>query len=149
MKKNALCKINRPYIKVTTTNNILNLICLNWYSGGWSQLSPLGTAATNRLIVPAPGDYDGEFGAMIGRGNRSTLRKPAPVPLCTPQTPHAVRTRTRAAALESQRLTAWATARPTNNILNFWNRGSDFSSWARQFLYSQFCYQVSVTRPVP
>jgi hypothetical protein len=31
-------------------------------------LSPLGTAATNRSIVPAPGDYeDGEIGGMIGR----------------------------------------------------------------------------------
>jgi hypothetical protein len=40
--------------------------------------------------VPAPGDYDdGEIGGMIGRGNRSTRRKPAPVPLCPPQTPHA------------------------------------------------------------
>jgi hypothetical protein len=36
------------------------------------QLGPLGTAATDRLIVPAPGDYDhGEFGGMkIGRGNQ-------------------------------------------------------------------------------
>jgi hypothetical protein len=40
--------------------------------------------------VPAPGDYDDvEIGGMIGRGNRSTRRKPAPVPLCPPQTPHA------------------------------------------------------------
>jgi hypothetical protein len=32
-------------------------------------LSPLGTAVTNRPIVPAPGDYDdGEIGGMIGRG---------------------------------------------------------------------------------
>jgi hypothetical protein len=45
---------------------------------------------------------------MIGRGNRSTRRKPAPVPLCPAQTPHAARTRTRAAATGSQRLTAWA-----------------------------------------
>jgi hypothetical protein len=38
--------------------------------------------------VPAPGDYDdGEIGGMIGRGNRSTRRKPDPVPLCPPQTP--------------------------------------------------------------
>jgi hypothetical protein len=37
--------------------------------------------------VPAPGDYDnGEFGGMIGKGNRST----APVPLCPPQIPHAL-----------------------------------------------------------
>jgi hypothetical protein len=63
-----------------------SLIFFNWYSGGWSQLSPLGTASTNRHIVPAPGDYDdGEFGGMIGRGNRYTRRKPAPVPLCPPQ----------------------------------------------------------------
>jgi hypothetical protein len=57
--------------------------------------------------VSAPGDYDnGEIGGMIGKGNRSTRRKPAPVPLCPPQTPHAARTRTQAAAVGSQRLTA-------------------------------------------
>jgi hypothetical protein len=57
--------------------------------GGGVQLGPLGTTATNRSIVPASGDYDGEIGGMmIGRGNRSTRRKPVPVPLCPPQTPH-------------------------------------------------------------
>jgi hypothetical protein len=77
------------------------------------QLGPLGTAAANRPIVPAPDDYDnGEIGGIIVRGNRSTLRKPAPVPLCPPQTTHAVRTRHRTAAVGSQRLTSWATARP-------------------------------------
>jgi hypothetical protein len=76
--------------------------------GGGVQLGSLGTAATNVPIVPAPGDYDdGEIGGMmIDKGNRSTRRKPAPVPLCSPQTPHAARTRTRAAAVGSQRLTA-------------------------------------------
>jgi hypothetical protein len=56
------------------------------------QMGPLGTAATNRPIVPDPGDYDdGEIGGMmIGRGNRCTRRKPASVPLCLPQTPHAL-----------------------------------------------------------
>jgi hypothetical protein len=44
----------------------------------------------------------------LARGNRSTRRKPAPVPLCPPQTPYAARTWTRAAAVGSQRLTAWA-----------------------------------------
>jgi hypothetical protein len=36
-------------------------------------LGPLGTTATNRPIVPAPGNYDdGEIGGMmIGRGNQS------------------------------------------------------------------------------
>jgi hypothetical protein len=57
--------------------------------------------------MPAPGDYDAaEIGGMIGRGNRSTRRKPAPVPICPPQTPLAARTRTRAAAVGNQRLTA-------------------------------------------
>jgi hypothetical protein len=71
------------------------------------QLVPLGTAATKRLIVPAPADYDdGEIGGMIGRGNRNTRRKPAPMPLCPPQVSHAARTRTPAAAVGSRRLTA-------------------------------------------
>jgi hypothetical protein len=75
--------------------------------GGGVHLGPVGTAATNRPIVPALGDYDdGEIGGMIGRGNRSTQRKPAPVPLCPPQTPHAAQTRIRATAVGSQRLTA-------------------------------------------
>jgi hypothetical protein len=74
---------------------------------GGAQLGPLGNVATNRPIVPAPGDYDdGEIGGMIGKGNRSTRRKPALVPLCPPQTPHAARARTRDAAVGSQRLTA-------------------------------------------
>jgi hypothetical protein len=79
------------------------LIFLIGIVGGGVQLGPLGTAATNRPIVPAPGDYDdGELCGMTGRGNRSTRRKPAPMPLCPPQTPHAART----AAVGSQRLTA-------------------------------------------
>jgi hypothetical protein len=70
--------------------------------GGGVQLGPLGTTATNRPIVPAPGDYDdGEIRGMIGRGNRSIRRKPVPVPLCPPQTPHAARMRNRVPAVEA------------------------------------------------
>jgi hypothetical protein len=77
--------------------------------GGGVQLGPLGTAATNRPIVPAPGDYDhGEIGGLIGRENRNTRRKPAPVPLSPPQILHAARKRTRTAAVGSQRLTAYS-----------------------------------------
>jgi hypothetical protein len=51
----------------------MSRIFFNWYSrgGGGVQLGPLGTAATNMPIVPAPGDYDdGEIGGMmIGREN--------------------------------------------------------------------------------
>jgi hypothetical protein len=70
-------------------------------------MDPLGTSATEWPIVPVPGYYDdGEFGGMkIGRGNRSTRRKPAPAPLCPPQIPlDKTRARTRAAAVGSQRL---------------------------------------------
>jgi hypothetical protein len=77
-------------VRLTTLN------FLNWYSGGWSPIvGPLSTAASNRPIVPPPGDDDddddGEIGGMmISRGNRSTWRKPAPLPLCPRQTPHAL-----------------------------------------------------------
>jgi hypothetical protein len=70
------------------------------------QFGALCTAATNRPIVSAPGDYDdGKISGMIGRGSQSTWRKPSPVPLCPPQTPHAAWTRTQAATVGSQRLT--------------------------------------------
>jgi hypothetical protein len=77
----------------------------------------LGTAATSGLLYkPQTIDEDdcGAIGGMkIGRENRSTRRKPAPTPLCPPQIPRdQTRDRTRAAAVGSQRLTAWAMARP-------------------------------------
>jgi hypothetical protein len=70
-------------------------------------LSPLGTAATSGLLYKPQMIDEGDCGAIggmkIGRGNRSTRRKPAPGPLCPPQIPHdQTRARTRAAAVESQ-----------------------------------------------
>jgi hypothetical protein len=68
------------------------------------RLSPLGTAATIGLLYQpkaiADGDCAASGGMKIGRGNRSTRRRPAPVPLCPPQIPHEL---TRAAAVRSQR----------------------------------------------
>jgi hypothetical protein len=79
---------------------------LNWYSGRWSPIGSTRHCGHQWPTVPALGDYDdGEIGGMIGRGNRSTWRKPAPVLLCPPQTPHAARMRTWAAAVGSQQLT--------------------------------------------
>jgi hypothetical protein len=74
-------------------------------------MSPLGTSATVGLLYqPRMIDDDDDYGAvggMIGRGNRSTRRKPAPVPLPPPQISHDLTwDRTRAAAVGSQRLTA-------------------------------------------
>jgi hypothetical protein len=55
-------------------------------------LSPLGTAATSGLLYQPQRIDDGDCGAVggikIGRGNRSTRRKPVPAPLCPPQIPH-------------------------------------------------------------
>jgi hypothetical protein len=48
-------------------------------------------------------------GMRIGKGNRSTRRKPTPVPLCSPTIPHNMtRDRTRPSAVGSRRLAAWA-----------------------------------------
>jgi hypothetical protein len=49
--------------------------------------SPLGMSVTNWLTVPDPDDDECETvsGMRIDRGNRSTRRKPASVPLCPPQ----------------------------------------------------------------
>jgi hypothetical protein len=105
----------------TVVDNLLNSL-----SGGWSP--PLGTGATDWPIVPATGDYDGELGGMkIGRGNRSTRRKPVPAPLCPPQIPlDKTRDRTRAAAVWNQRLTAWAMARPLPTVSE---RNTKFLEW--------------------
>jgi hypothetical protein len=74
-------------------------------------LSPLGSAATSGLLYKPQMIDEGDCGAVggmkIGRGNRSTRRKPAPAPLCPPQIPHdQTHARTRAAAMGSQRLIA-------------------------------------------
>jgi hypothetical protein len=74
------------------------------------RLSPLGTAATTGLLYQPHMIDDGDCGVIggmkFGRGNRSARRKPAPAPLRPPQIPHEqIRTRTLAAAVESQRLT--------------------------------------------
>jgi hypothetical protein len=62
---------------------------LNLYSGGWRSIGSTRHCGHQWPIVPAPGDYDdgGIGGSMTGKRNRSTRRKPAPVPLCPPQTP--------------------------------------------------------------
>jgi hypothetical protein len=71
-------------MKLSTRPQRSTIFLIGIVEGG-IQLGPIGTAATNRPIVPAPGHYDDEeIGGMIGRGDRSTRRKPAPVPLCPP-----------------------------------------------------------------
>jgi hypothetical protein len=77
------------------------------------------TAATSGLLYQPQMIGEGDCGAIggkkIGRGNRSTRRKSASVPLCPPQIPHdQTRARTPSAALGSQRL----------NHLSYYGAGS-------------------------
>jgi hypothetical protein len=86
-----------------------------------SGVSPLGTADTIGLLyqpqMMRDRDCGGIDGMKIARGSRSTVRKPTPVSLCPPRIPHDLsRARTWAAAVGSQRLTAWAIARPNSIV---------------------------------
>jgi hypothetical protein len=96
------CHIQPHGIEVQTPR-VFFLICL--VGGGikvHSTLRPLnGLLCQPRVIMIME-----KIGGMIGRGNRSTRRKPAPELLCPPQTPHAAHTQTRAAAVGRQHLTA-------------------------------------------
>jgi hypothetical protein len=62
-------------------------------------------------------DINGSFPSLYQK-RQTTRRKPAPVPPFPPQIQHGLtRARNRAAAMESQRLTAWAMARPESILL--------------------------------
>jgi hypothetical protein len=83
---------------------------------------------------------------MIGRGNRSTRRKPAPVPLCPPQTPHSAHMRTRATAVGSQRLTAGygtAISHLFTLLLSclFWKKKHESSSYLKRTAMSMRKYR--------
>jgi hypothetical protein len=81
---------------------------------------------------------------MIGRENRSTRRKPASEPLCPPRTLHVARTRIRAAEVRSQRLTAWATSRPSPLKVNRLFGGRYLFSLSKVFTVG-FCSADSST----
>jgi hypothetical protein len=58
-----------------------------WWSGIESTITE---ATTGLLYQPQMMDDDecGAIGEMLGRGNRNTVTKPAPVPLCPPGLEH-------------------------------------------------------------
>jgi hypothetical protein len=79
------------------------------------RLGPLGTAVTTGLLYQPQmiDDCDcGEIGGMkVVRRNRTTRRKPAPLPLCSSQIPHDLsQARTWAATVGSRCVTAWPMA---------------------------------------
>jgi hypothetical protein len=71
---------------------------------------PIGLLCQPRMITMME-----KLVEWLARETEVLGENPAPVPFCPPQTPHAARTRTRAATLGSQRLTAWAKALPVPN----------------------------------
>jgi hypothetical protein len=88
-------------------------ICIFLTYTSRNRMHPIGVKSI-WLIVLAPDDgwlYECGTIGMIGRGNWSTRRKPAPVPLCSPQIPHDMTwARTCAAAVGSRyRLSWWIT----------------------------------------
>jgi hypothetical protein len=86
---------------------------------GWDWVHLVRQPLTGLLYQPRTIDVEcGAVGGMrIGRGIRSTRRKPATVPRCPPQISHHLTwARTGAAVVGSRRLTAWAMARPTWSV---------------------------------
>jgi hypothetical protein len=65
-------------------------------------------------------EYGAVGGMIIGRRNRNTRRKPAPMPLCPPQIPQDLTwDQIRLAAMDSWRLPAWAMARSVKMVSIF------------------------------
>jgi hypothetical protein len=109
------------------------------------RLSPLGTAATSGLLYQPQMIDDGDCGAIsgmkIGRGN-CTWRKPAPVPLCSPQIPHDLtQAQTQATMVGSQWLTAWAMARTFSNCSLDWELSQNVASRIFGKLISMWKFQ--------
>jgi hypothetical protein len=100
----SLSKSNPVTRRYVTSCVVLTLFFMGWDLGHQVLVQP-------QMINE--GDCGAIGGMKIGRGNRSTRRKPAPAPFCPPKIPlDQPRVRTRAAAMGSQRLTAWAMALP-------------------------------------
>jgi hypothetical protein len=99
-------------VKHRTIEELLEVVISTRFAWSYKR-SRLGTSATFGLLYqPWIADNDDECGAVggmrIDRGNRSSRRKPASVPLCPSQTSRA---RTRTTGVGSRRLTAWTMAR--------------------------------------
>jgi hypothetical protein len=84
---------------------------------GGVRLSPLGTSATVGLLYQPQMMMIMEKSVEWGLAGETEV----PVPLCPPQIPHDLTwDRTRAASVGSQRLTAWAMARPPDDRIGWY-----------------------------
>jgi hypothetical protein len=88
------CESTYPLPHTPSWRNVVFLLLFYFFiivSGVRLIVSPLGTAATTGPLYQPQMIDDGDCGEIggmkIGRGNRSTRRKPTPAPLCPPQNP--------------------------------------------------------------
>jgi hypothetical protein len=84
-----IAALGRRYPSVTPFASVQETVVIFFFNlCNWT----FGTAATTGLLnqprMIGEGDCGEIGGIKIGRGNRSTGRKPAPAPLCPPQIPH-------------------------------------------------------------
>jgi hypothetical protein len=114
-QRNSNIQLHKPYTCNSFTCEA-TVFFFRFPEMGWDWANLVRWPLIGILYHPRMIDDDecGAVGGMrIGRGNRSIRRKPVTVSLCPPQFPHdQTRARTRAAALGSRRVTAWAMARP-------------------------------------
>jgi hypothetical protein len=105
---------------IPSTCSELNFLILGV---GWDWVHLVRRPVTGPLYQPRMIDDDecGAVGGMrIGRWNRSTRRKPAPVPFYPSQNPRDLTwDRRRAAGMRSWRLTAWAMARSPLSLIPY------------------------------
>jgi hypothetical protein len=114
MPKTFLEAIYKSYI----SNGILwnfSLLVVIFLGVEWDWLHLIRRPLTGLLYQPWAIDECGAVsGIRISNENRNTWRLPALTPICPPKMPHDLTwAQTRAAAVESRRLTAWAMARPS------------------------------------
>jgi hypothetical protein len=107
---------NMTNMRTCKVEAIIASLFFNSHSGGWSPswVHSARRPLNGLLYLPRVIMMMENFGGMkIGKGNRRTRRKPAPASLNLPQIPlDQTRVWTRAAAVGSQLLIAWAMAAP-------------------------------------
>jgi hypothetical protein len=123
-RSKACCLI---LIVIQTRRLVLFSFLVGWSGTSSLLLRPLLAYCS----IVMDDDECGAIGGMLGRGNRSTRIKPAPMPLCPPQISHGMNlARTQAAAVGSRRLTAWAT---------------DGQDWYLEFDFLQDLYDITAS----
>jgi hypothetical protein len=124
-EKNINTSITQIGVDIPSCDRLINGVVFSFFSFfwvGWDWVHLVRRPLIGLLYQPRMIDDDcGAVGGMrIGKRNRSTRRKTAPVSLYPPQISHGLTwARTRAAGVSSLRLTAWAMARPTNGVTDY------------------------------